>query len=114
MSNSKAVSTLLAQHFKLSATQMQVDDTEKTKMSRVSYASSVGSLMYDMVCTRLDIAFALSMEDLDVINGHVDFDYAGCIDTRKSLTGYVFTMFGTTISWKANLQKVVALSTTEA
>ncbi|RZB51226.1 Retrovirus-related Pol polyprotein from transposon TNT 1-94 [Glycine soja] len=32
---------------------------------------------------------------------------------RKSLTCYVFTTFGTTISWKASLQKAVALSTTE-
>lgn len=48
------------------------------------------------------------------IEGFVDFDYAGCLDTRKSLTGYIFTAFGTTINWKANLPKVVALSTTEA
>ena len=50
----------------------------------------------------------------DAIEGFVDSDYAGCLDTRKSLTGYIFTAFGTAISWKANLQKVVALSTTEA
>jgi len=36
------------------------------------------------------------------------------LDTRKSLTCYVFTAFGTAISRKASLQKVVALSTTEA
>src|SRR3954470_8650913 len=36
------------------------------------------------------------------------------MDSRKSISGYVFTMFGTAISWKATLQKVVALSTTEA
>uniref|UniRef100_A0A803Q761 Retrovirus-related Pol polyprotein from transposon TNT 1-94 n=1 Tax=Cannabis sativa TaxID=3483 RepID=A0A803Q761_CANSA len=30
-------------------------------MSRVPYASAVGSLMYVMVCTRLNIAYALSM-----------------------------------------------------
>ena len=28
-------------------------------MSRVPYASAVGSLMYEMVCTRLDIAHAM-------------------------------------------------------
>ena len=49
-----------------------------------------------------------------VITSFVDLDYAGCLDFRKSLTGYIFTAFGTTISWKANLQKVVALSSTEA
>ncbi|XP_062080368.1 uncharacterized protein LOC133785129 [Humulus lupulus] len=38
----------------------------------------------------------------------------GCLEIRKSLTGYVLAVFGTTISWKASLQKMVALSTTEA
>ncbi|KAL7129290.1 hypothetical protein ABFS83_13G056000 [Erythranthe nasuta] len=50
----------------------------------------------------------------DALKGFVDSDYAGSIDTRKSLTGYVFTLFGTAVSWKSNLQSVVALSTTEA
>ena len=49
-----------------------------------------------------------------VITGYVDSDFARCLDTRKSLTGYVFIAFGTTISWKAGLQKVVALSSTKA
>ena len=48
------------------------------------------------------------------IEGFVDSNYAGCLDTRKSITGYIFTAFGTAISWKASLQKVVALSSTEA
>ena len=48
------------------------------------------------------------------IEGFVDSDYVGCLDTRKSITGYIFTTFGTTISWKAGLQKVVALFSTEA
>lgn len=30
------------------------------------------------------------------------------------MTGFVFTMFGTAVSWKAILQSVVALSTTES
>ena len=49
-----------------------------------------------------------------VITGFVDSDFAGCLDSRKSLTGYVLTTFGTTITWRASLQKVVALSSTEA
>ena len=43
----------------------------------------------------------------------MDSDYAGSLDIRKSLTGYVFTMYGGAFSWKANLQLVVALSTIE-
>jgi hypothetical protein len=34
-------------------------------------------------------------------------------DSRRSTTGYVFTIGGTTISWILKLQKVVSLSTTE-
>uniref|UniRef100_A0A803P8Y2 Reverse transcriptase Ty1/copia-type domain-containing protein n=1 Tax=Cannabis sativa TaxID=3483 RepID=A0A803P8Y2_CANSA len=40
---------------------MSKDETEKSEMSRFSYASTVGSLMYVMVCTRPNIAYALSM-----------------------------------------------------
>ena len=34
------------------------------------------------------------------------------MEGMSTISGYVFTMFGITISWKATLQKVVALSTT--
>lgn len=47
------------------------------------------------------------------VEGFVDSDYVGCMDTRQYLSGYVFTMFDTIICWKASLQKVIALSTTE-
>ena len=50
----------------------------------------------------------------EVVVGCVDSDYAGCLDTRRSLTGYVFNVLGGCVSWKSNLQKVVALSSTEA
>ena len=46
--------------------------------------------------------------------GFVDSDYAGDLDRRRSLTGYVFCIGGCAVSWKATLQHVVALSTTEA
>jgi hypothetical protein len=39
---------------------------------------------------------------------------AGDKDSRRSTTGYVFTVDGTTVSWISKLQKVVSLSTTEA
>lgn len=46
--------------------------------------------------------------------GYVDSDYAGDLDKRRSLTGYVFTIGGCAVSWKASLQATVALATTEA
>ena len=45
----------------------------------------------------------------DGVAAYVDFDYAGDLDKRRSLTGYVFLIRGYVISWKA-----VTLSTTEA
>lgn len=48
-----------------------------------------------------------------VVKGYVDSDYMGCLDTRKSLFGYIFTAYGGAISWKTSLQKVVALSVTK-
>ena len=48
------------------------------------------------------------------IEGFCDSDYATDLDRRRSVTGYVFQVWGNTISWKSGLQDVVALSTTEA
>ena len=49
----------------------------------------------------------------DEVVRYVDFDFAGDLDKRKSLTGYVFTIGGCAINWKATLQTTVALSTIE-
>jgi hypothetical protein len=61
MDGAKAVNTPIAAHFKLSAKQCPVSDNEKSYMSRVPYSSAVGSLMYAMICTRPDLAYAVSM-----------------------------------------------------
>ena len=48
------------------------------------------------------------------LQGYVDVDMAGDKDTRRSTTGYVFTIGGTRLAWASNLLKIVSLSTTEA
>ena len=48
------------------------------------------------------------------LQGYVDVDFAGDIDSRKSTTGFVFTLGGIAISWALNLQKIITLSTIEA
>uniref|UniRef100_A0A3Q7HN12 Reverse transcriptase Ty1/copia-type domain-containing protein n=1 Tax=Solanum lycopersicum TaxID=4081 RepID=A0A3Q7HN12_SOLLC len=48
-----------------------------------------------------------------LVSGYSDSDYAGDVDRRRSMTGYVFTLGGSVVSWKATLQPTVTLSTTE-
>lgn len=47
-----------------------------------------------------------------VVRGYVDSDHAGCLNTSKLLSRYIFTVHGGALSWKSCLQKVVALLTT--
>ena len=61
MSQTKPVSTPLTVDFRLSASSGPVDTEEKRYMSRVPYACAIGSLMYAMVCTHPDIAYAVSV-----------------------------------------------------
>jgi len=61
MAEAKAVSTLFTQHFKLSASQSPTNEEDKAKMSNVPYSSALGSLMYNMDCTRPDLAHAMSV-----------------------------------------------------
>lgn len=46
--------------------------------------------------------------------GYTDADWAADVDSRKSVTGYVFVMAGGAVSWKSSKQQTVALSSTEA
>jgi hypothetical protein len=48
------------------------------------------------------------------VEGYVDADFAGEVDHRRSTTGYIFTVGTGAVSWMSRIQKIVALSTTEA
>lgn len=61
MDNVKAVSVPLAQHFKLSVGMSPKTYGDKVKMLKFPYALVVGCLMYFLVCTRPDIAYAMSV-----------------------------------------------------
>ena len=148
MNEAKSVSTPLGSHFKLSKEQSPKTEEERDHMIKVPYASTIGSLMYVMVCTRPSIAHAVGVmsrfmsrprkQNWEVVKwilrylkglsdtylcftgaslklqGYVDADFAGDIDSRKSIIGFVFTLDGTAISWASNLKKIITLSATEA
>jgi hypothetical protein len=48
------------------------------------------------------------------LEGFCDANHAGYIDSRRSTTGYVFTVAGGAVSWASKLQPTVAFSTLEA
>ncbi|XP_057771095.1 secreted RxLR effector protein 161-like [Salvia miltiorrhiza] len=63
-----------------------------------------------------DLGILFKRVGVDVNNplkGYVDLDFAANLDSRRSQTGYVFTLYGAAVSWRPLLQPVVALSTTE-
>ena len=96
-------------------------------MTKIPYQSVVGSLMYAMIATRPDIAFAVGVVSRFLSNpgkkhweavkmilrylcgtknkclclgggnvsivGYTDSDYAGCSDSRKSTSGYIFSLW---------------------
>ncbi|GKA13488.1 retrovirus-related pol polyprotein from transposon TNT 1-94 [Tanacetum coccineum] len=122
--NGKSVKMSLGGHFKLSLKDCPVRDCDVERISKVPYANAVMSLMYLMVYTRPDIAYAVSVVSIYLANpdrgnhvnvtGFVDSDYAKDPDKGRSITSYAFLVQGCVVRWKATLQHVVALSTTEA
>ncbi|KAH9682243.1 hypothetical protein KPL71_027274 [Citrus sinensis] len=102
MLNCKPVSTPMAAHFRLLSQQCPSTKSEQTEMLKTRYASSVGCLMYAMVLTRPDLSYAVSLVSRFMSN------------PGKEHWRAVKWILSCTISWKASLQSVVALSTTEA
>ncbi|GJY22389.1 retrovirus-related pol polyprotein from transposon TNT 1-94 [Tanacetum coccineum] len=61
MQDCKPISTPFPTNVKLSSKMSPSSEKERMKMSRVPYASAVGSLMFAMICTRPDIAHAVGV-----------------------------------------------------
>ncbi|KAL7147870.1 hypothetical protein ABFS83_06G138200 [Erythranthe nasuta] len=51
-------------------------------------------------------------DQLEVI-GYSDSDFAGCLDSRNSTSGFVFLLAGGAISWNSEKQSIIASSTME-
>ena len=52
-------------------------------------------------------------DNLEVV-GYSDSDFAGCVDSRKSTSGYVFMFVGGAVSWRSNKHILTATSTMKA
>ncbi|KAE8720272.1 NAC domain-containing protein 2-like [Hibiscus syriacus] len=61
MQDCKPISIPLPINFKLSTSMSHSSEEERMKMSRVPYASVMGSLIFTMICTRPDIAQAVGV-----------------------------------------------------
>ncbi|GJY35191.1 hypothetical protein Tco_0817504 [Tanacetum coccineum] len=59
-------------------------DEELDKMSRVPYASAIGSIMYAMTCTRPDVSFALSM-DKPILREITSWINIMSVETRRGM-----------------------------
>ena len=149
LQNAHSEPTPMKQGLKLTKAMSPTTPDDIAKCAKFPYREIVGSLMYLMISTRPDIAYAvgqLSMflnnagpehhaaalhllryckgsKDLSItyspntslsVLGYSDADWAACLDTRRSVTAYVFFAAGGPVSWKSKLQPTVALSSTEA
>ncbi|KAF8054514.1 Retrovirus-related Pol polyprotein from transposon TNT 1-94 [Scenedesmus sp. PABB004] len=79
----------------------------------VHWGVAKGVLRYLAGTTNIGIIYGGIKGSLD-LNGMCDSDYAADLDTRRSTTGYVFTLNGGAITWSSKKQQTVAASTTEA
>ena len=53
------------------------------------------------------------IDNFEVI-GYFGVDFAGCIDSRKSTSGYVFMLASGAMSWRSMKQTLTATSSMEA
>ncbi|GKD41198.1 hypothetical protein Tco_1261405 [Tanacetum coccineum] len=114
----------LGGHFKLSLKDCLVRDCDVERRSKMLYANAVGSLMqkslrsceidFEIFAGYCKRGFGVWDKSWQPCAGFVDSNYAKDPDKGRSITGYTFLVQGCVVSWKATLQHVVALSTTQA
>ncbi|KAI3677608.1 hypothetical protein L6452_36874 [Arctium lappa] len=99
----------------------QLKKNQGDSVAQLEYTQVLGSLMYIMNCTRLDIVYSVSRLSRYSHNPGKDHWYALCdanwISNHsecKSTSGYVFTLGDASISWKSSKQTVNTRSNMEA
>jgi hypothetical protein len=80
------------------------------KNSGISYWNEIKKVLRYIQGTKghmLTYEISYSIE----IVGYSDLDFAGCLDTDRSMSGYVFKLTGGAISWSSSKQSVITSST---
>ena len=60
------------------------------------------------------LSFGINYCGGDNLVGYSDVEWAGCIDTRRSTSGYCFILGRGLISWKSQKQRITSSSSIEA
>ncbi|GJV60557.1 zinc finger, CCHC-type containing protein [Tanacetum coccineum] len=95
-----------------------------TPVSQLECSRAIGCLMYAMISTRLDIAFAYLKGTMDygltysgypsVIEGYSDASWINNMEDHSSTSGWVFLLGGGAISWASKKQTCITSSTMES
>ncbi|KAA3466399.1 Zinc finger, CCHC-type [Gossypium australe] len=86
-------------------------------VNQVEYARVIGSIIYLMNCTRLDILGNYGLHysrDPVVLEGFSDASWISNIQDTKGTSGYVFTLGGEAVSWKSSRQTIITRSAMES
>ena len=57
---------------------------------------------------------SVGMKLTELIKGFCNLDWAGCVDARRSTSGFVWMMSGSAVCWRSKLQSIVVLLSMEA
>jgi hypothetical protein len=79
-----------------------------------NYSGLKRILRYLRGTTDVKLKFSKNKDELETLIGYADADFANDIVDRKSISGYVFKLYGNTISWSTKKQPTISLSSTEA
>ncbi|GJU44159.1 hypothetical protein Tco_1201425 [Tanacetum coccineum] len=115
--NGKSLYVSLGAHFKvegLSVDRMKCGNNEYlTNLCKTHYEAVTWILKYLKGTVDVGLVYGRNQGKHVDVDSFVDADYAKDPDKGRLITGYMFMVHGCVVSWKATLQHVVALSTTQ-
>nr|GEU29471.1 zinc finger, CCHC-type [Tanacetum cinerariifolium] len=86
-------------------------------ISQLEYSRLIGCLMYDMTCTRPDIAFVGKLKRYtsnSVLKGYTDVSWISNTKYNSSTSGWIFLLSGGVIFWASKKQTCITGSTMES